>query len=147
MWRSSNRSRQQSPRFRQRTACARNSCSRIEMDRRLNVRWQDDDPWRPALQRAGREYRRLYLLRHTYTFVMLSAGKPLQWIAAQLGHRGVAKIDETYGGWRDAHKLPARPLDLEELFRAIRNLPPFAAETRPNLPRICQEFLPDAADG
>lgn len=102
----------------------------------LNVRWQDDDPWRRALERAGLEYRRLYLLRHTYTFLMLSAGKPLQWIAAQLGHRGVAKIDETYGRWRDAHKLPTRPLDLEEFFRAIRNLPPFAARTRPNLPRI-----------
>jgi integrase len=99
------------------------------------------------LQRAGLEYRRLYLLRHTYTFLMLSAGKPLQWIAAQLGHRGVAKIDETYGRWRDAHKLPARPLDLEEFFRAIRNLPPFAAKTRPELPRICQEFLPQVADG
>jgi integrase len=113
----------------------------------LNVRWQDDDPWRRALERAGLEYRRLYLLRHTYTFLMLSAGKPLQWIAAQLGHRGVAKIDETYGRWRDAHKLPARPLDLEEFFKAIRNLPPFAAKTRPNLPRICQEFFADTADG
>ncbi len=113
----------------------------------LNVRWQDDDPWRRALERAELEYRRLYLLRHTYTFLMLSAGKPLQWIAAQLGHRGVAKIDETYGRWRDAHKLPARPLDLDEFFRAIRNLPPFAAKTRPNLPRICQEFSSEAADG
>ena len=62
----------------------------------LNVRWQDD-PWRRALQRAELEYRRLYLLRHTYALLMLSAGKPLQWIAAQFGHRGVAKIDETYG--------------------------------------------------
>jgi integrase len=113
----------------------------------LNVRWQDDDPWRRALERAGLEYRRLYLLRHTYTFLMLSAGKPLQWIAAQLGHRGVAKIDETYGRWRDAHKLPARPLDLEVFFRAIRNLPPLAAKTRLELPRICQEFLSETADG
>jgi integrase len=31
----------------------------------LNVRRQDDDPWRRALRRAGLEYRRLYLLRHT----------------------------------------------------------------------------------
>ena len=102
----------------------------------LNVRWQDDHPWRRALERAGLEYRSLYLLRHTYTFLMLSVGKPLQWLAAQLGHRGVVKIDETYDRWRDAHKLRARPLDLEEFFRAIRNLRPFAAKTRPNLPRI-----------
>src|SRR5215471_5471375 len=61
--------------------------------------------------------------------------------AATMG-RGAARpsrsgeIDETYGRWRDAHKLPARPLELEEFFRAIRNLPPFAAKTRPNLPGI-----------
>jgi hypothetical protein len=77
---------------------------------------------------------------------MLSAGKPLQWIAAQLGHRGVAKIDEIYGRWRDAQKLPERALDLEEFFRAIHNLPPFGSETRPNLPRIGRELLPDAAE-
>jgi hypothetical protein len=27
----------------------------------------------------------------------------------------VGKIDETYGRWRDAHKLPARPLELRVL--------------------------------
>jgi hypothetical protein len=78
---------------------------------------------------------------------MLSAGKPLQWIAAQLGHRGVAKIDETYGRWRDAHKLPAHTLDLEEFFRAIRNLPPSGSETRPDLLRIGRKLLRDWAEG
>jgi len=37
---------------------------------------------------------------------MLSAGKPLQWVASQLGHSGVAKIDETYvaGGTRTSFR-------------------------------------------
>ncbi|MGH8012598.1 MAG: hypothetical protein ACREQ4_08875 [Candidatus Binataceae bacterium] len=77
-----------------------------------------------------------YLIRHTCTFLMLSSGKPPQWIAAQLGHRGVAKIDETYGRWRDAHKLPARPLDPEEFFKSLRDLP----RLRPKHDQICQEF-------
>jgi integrase len=44
----------------------------------LNERSQGDDPWRRAVRRAGLEYRPLYTLRHTYTFLMLSVGKPLQ---------------------------------------------------------------------
>ena len=39
-------------------------------------------------------------------------------------------------GGRDSHKLPARPLDLEEVFRAIRSLPPL----RPRRGKICQNF-------
>ena len=60
----------------------------------LNVRWQDDDPWRRALDRAGLEYRRLYLLRHTYTFLMLSAGKPLvDCVAARASGSGEERRD------------------------------------------------------
>ena len=64
-----------------------------------------------------------YTLRHTYTFLMLSAGKPLQWVADQLGHVGVKKIDEVYGRWKQRQKLPDKQLDLEKVFRSIRALP------------------------
>jgi len=93
----------------------------------LNERAQGDDPWRRAVARTELEYRPLYTLRHTYTFLMLSAGKPLQWAAEQLGHVGVKKIDEIYGRWKQRHKLPDKQLDLEKLFREIRKLPPDAA--------------------
>jgi hypothetical protein len=44
---------------------------------------------------------------------MIRAGKPLQWIAHQLGHVGVKKIDEIYGRWT---RSPAEePLDLDIL--------------------------------
>ena len=89
----------------------------------LKERTQGDDPWRRAVARAGLEYRPLYTLRHTYTFLMLSAGKPLQWVADQLGHVGVKKIDEVYGRWKQRQKLPDKQLDLEKLFRGIRALP------------------------
>jgi integrase len=92
----------------------------------LNERTQGDDPWRRTVARAGLEYRPLYTLRHTYTFLMLSGGKPLQWVADQLGHVGVKKIDEVYGRWKHRHYLPDRQLDLVALFRSIRALPPCA---------------------
>lgn len=57
----------------------------------LNERTQGDNPWRRAITRAGLEYRSLYTLGHTYTSLMLSAGKPAQWVAHQLGHVGINK--------------------------------------------------------
>ncbi|MBE3602157.1 hypothetical protein IMX07_00800 [bacterium] len=55
---------------------------------------------------------------------MLSAGKPLQWVADQLGHVGVMKIDEVYGRWKKRHNLPDKHLDLDALFRCARSIPP-----------------------
>jgi len=68
-------------------------------------------------------------------------------VAAQLGHRGAGKIGETYGRWRDAHKLPARPLELEEFFRAFgicRRLRPKRAELAKNFwraPRTAERLV------
>jgi hypothetical protein len=70
---------------------------------------------------------------------MLSAGKPLQWVADQLGHVGVKKIDEVYGRWRQRHKLPDKHLDLDALFRGIRTLPP-SAMLKP------ARYLPEVSD-
>lgn len=70
-------------------------------------------------------------MRHTYTFLMLSAGKPLQWVADQLGHVGVKKIDEVYGRWKQRNKLPDKQLDIDALFRSFGTLPPFAISKAP----------------
>jgi integrase len=97
----------------------------------LNGRTQGDDPWHRAISRARLEYRPLYTLRHTYTFLMLSGGKPLQWVADQLGHVGVKKIDEVYGRWKRRHELPARQLELDTLFRIFKTLPSDAVTKAP----------------
>jgi integrase len=97
----------------------------------LNERTQGDDSWGRTVRRAGLEYRPLYTLRHTYTFLMLSAGKPLQWVADQFGHVGVKKIDEVYGRWKQRNKLPDKQLDLDSLFRSFRTLPSFAISKAP----------------
>ena len=111
----------------------------------LLERTQGDDPWRKAIKRADLNYRTLYTLRHTFTFLMLSAGKPLPWVADQLGHVGVRKIDEVYGRWTRnmRHKLAAEQLNLDEFFKAIRSLPPSAAEVPPELPQICRKSSGD----
>ena len=56
----------------------------------------------------------LYNLRHSYTTLMLMAGKPIQWIAHQLGHVGVKKIDEVYRRWSNAPE--DEKLDLEQFY-------------------------------
>lgn len=83
----------------------------------FNIRWQNDDPWRRTLLRAEVPFRKLSNLRHTYTSFMLAAGKPIQWIASQLGHVGGRKIDEVYGRWVNT---PANArLDLGDFFEQV----------------------------
>ena len=104
----------------------------------LLQRTQGDDPWRRAIKRADLGYRTLYTLRHTYTFLMLSAGRPLPWLANQLGHVGVGKIDEVYGRWTKSmrHKLVGQQLDLNQFFKSIRSLPVQAINVPPKWAQI-----------
>lgn len=88
-----------------------------------------DHPWRRAVARARVDYSVHYNLRHTYTTLMIRAGKPLQWIAHQLGHVGVKKIDEVYGRW--ARTPEAQALDLEAFLLAIMQLPKRAVVLQP----------------
>jgi integrase len=98
----------------------------------LNIRWQDDEPWRRTLARAGVNYRPFKNFRHSYVSFMLSAGKPIQWIAAQVGHVGVKRIDDTYGKWI---RTPSNQrLDLDKFFCEIKEFP--AAGFRQNSARL-----------
>jgi integrase len=108
-------------------------CGRL--GRPLRERTQGDDPWREALARGEVEYRRLYTLRHTYTSLMLAAGRNAQWVAYQLGHVDTKKLHEVYERWMAAPA--AERLDLEALFVAVRELPPRAAKILRILPTSC----------
>ncbi len=77
-------------------------------------RTEGDDPWRRTLARAEVPYRTLENLRHSYTTLMLSAGKNVQWIADQLGHTTVRKIQDTYGTW--VHTPTSERLEIDEFF-------------------------------
>ena len=41
--------------------------------------------WARALRKAGVRFRPMYQTRHTFASLMLAAGEPPGWIAAQLG--------------------------------------------------------------
>lgn len=76
----------------------------IFVDPRSGDPWTGDEPirralWAPALRRAGVRYRRPYQCRHTYASRMLSAGEPLAWVSAQLGHSSVLITAQIYARW------------------------------------------------
>src|ERR1700674_1997503 len=73
---------------------------------------------------------------------MIRAGKPLQWIAHQLGHVGVKKIDEVYGRWTRTPEEEA--LDLDAFFLEIMRLPKtaLALQPLPNLSQTVDEPIP-----
>jgi hypothetical protein len=105
------------------------------MGRPMLERSVGDHPWRRAVARAGVDYRVLYNLRHTYTTLMIRAGKPLQWIAHRLGHVGVKKIDEVYGRWMRTPEEEA--LDLDAFFLQVMRLPKTAVVLQ-GLPNLSQ---------
>lgn len=69
-----------------------------------NEEWESDQPirkrvWIPALLRAGVRYRKPYATRHTYASMMLSDGRNIAWLAAQMGHKDWGMIRLIYAKW------------------------------------------------
>lgn len=66
-------------------------------------RWMGPYPiwemWGSALKRAGVRYRNPYQTRHTYASTLLQAGEPVQWVAAQMGHKNWALTAKVYSRW------------------------------------------------
>lgn len=66
-------------------------------------RWANDSKitkrWRRALAAAGVRYRRPYQCRHTYASTLLSAGEPVLYVAAQMGHKDWSMLVKVYGRW------------------------------------------------
>jgi integrase len=70
--------------------------------------------WQPAVKVAGLDPRPLYEMRHTFATLSLSAGVPLEWIAAQLGHRDTRITLRHYARFLPAADEPA--VDLLDAF-------------------------------
>lgn len=76
----------------------------VWLDPRHDDPWVGDQAlrkslWKPALRKAGVRYRYPYQMRHTFASMMLSAGEPVMWVAAQLGHTDWAFTARTYSRW------------------------------------------------
>ena len=55
--------------------------------------------WKPALKKAGLEYRPPIQTRHTFATMMLSAGEDLGWVQNMLGHSSLQMIFTRYYAW------------------------------------------------
>jgi len=68
--------------------------------------------WKPALKKAGLEYREMKQTRHSFATNALSCGENPLWIASVMGHRDTDMIIRVYGkyienfnGTRDGNNL------------------------------------------
>lgn len=73
-------------------------------DPRTDEPWLGDEairqgPWKTAVKKSGVRYRRPYQTRHTYASMMLTAGEPLGWVAAQMGHTDLSMLARIYARW------------------------------------------------
>jgi hypothetical protein len=64
--------------------------------RPLTVKWVHLYIWRPALEKAGLERRRLYETRHTFATLMLDAGELPGWVQKMMGHETLQMFHERY---------------------------------------------------
>jgi integrase len=55
--------------------------------------------WKPALKKAGFEYRPPIQTRHTFATMMLSEGEDLGWVQNMLGHSSLQMIFTRYYAW------------------------------------------------
>lgn len=72
----------------------------------IDIRYFSQQIWPVALDLAGLDPRPPYALRHTFATFALSAGCDLDWLARQMGHKGVREVADTY-----AHLIPRRRSD------------------------------------
>jgi integrase len=55
--------------------------------------------WKPALEKAGLEYRPLMQTRHTFATIMLVEGENIGWVQNMLGHGSLQMIFTKYFAW------------------------------------------------
>jgi integrase len=55
--------------------------------------------WKPALQKAGLDYRPPIQIRHTFATMMLSSGEDVGWVQNMLGHSSPQMIYQRYYSW------------------------------------------------
>jgi integrase len=66
---------------------------------RMNPDHYRDVVWRPALEKAGLEYRPPIQTRHTFATMMLSEGEDPGWVQNMMGHSSLQMIYTRYYAW------------------------------------------------
>jgi integrase len=55
--------------------------------------------WKPALKKAGTDYRPMMQTRHTFATISLSEGENIGWVQHMLGHSSLQMIFTKYYAW------------------------------------------------
>jgi len=66
---------------------------------RMNPDHYRDAVWKPALKKAGLEYRPPIQTRHSFATMMLSEGEDLGWVQNMMGHASLQMIYTRYYAW------------------------------------------------
>jgi integrase len=85
----------------------------------LSVKWVHAYIWRPALEKAGLEGRRLYETRHTFATLMLDAGELPGWVQRMMGHETLQMIHERYYSYIKNYQRADGSAFMEKVYRRI----------------------------
>ena len=86
------------------------SSGHIFLDPRTSTPWKSNHPvrkaaWKPALKRAGIDYKKPYTTRHTFASILLSDGVSPMIVAHLMGHKDWAMIRKVYGSYIKGNDL------------------------------------------
>lgn len=57
--------------------------------------------WKPTLEKLNLEYRKMYLMRHTFISLMISNGEDILWVSKNVGHKDVSITFKEYARYID----------------------------------------------
>jgi integrase len=77
--------------------------------------------WKPALEKAGLEKRRLYETRHTFATLMLDAGELPGWAQQMMGHETLQMIHDRYYSHIKNYQRDDGSAFMENVYNASKN--------------------------
>jgi integrase len=95
--------------------------------------------WKPALEKAGLEKRRLYETRHTFATLMLDGGDLPGWVQKMMGHETLQMIHDRYYSYIKNYKRDDGSAFMENVYLPSLEL----GEDVPNAGKESKNFTPN----
>lgn len=95
--------------------------------------------WKPALEKAGLEKRRLYETRHTFATLMLDGGDLPGWVQKMMGHETLQMIHDRYYSYIKNYKRDDGSAFMENVYLPLLEL----GEDVPNAGKKSKNFTPN----
>ena len=95
--------------------------------------------WKPALEKAGLEKRRLYETRHTFATLMLDGGELPGWVQKMMGHETLQMIHDRYYSYIKNYQREDGSAFMQKVYLpCIRK-----SENIPEIDKECEKFTPN----